>query len=117
MAVRAATITYPGQSVLVTWTGLLTGDTGAPVCLADFPDKSIQVAGAAGTGGTIVMQGSNDGGTTYSTLHDQSDNALSGLVVADTALIAEHLMLVRPSVAGGDGATNFAVRLSGVKVL
>lgn len=116
MAVRSSTTAFPGQSVLVTWSGLLNGDTGAPVCLADFPDKSVQVKGTFGAGGSVSMEGSNDGGTTWAALHDPQGNALAQ-TAASVELIAEHTLLVRPNVTAGDGTTNLVVMLSGVKVL
>ena len=65
MAVRSATINYPSNNISVVWSGLLNGDTGLPVYAADYPEKHIQITGAFGVGGTVVLEGSSDGGTTW----------------------------------------------------
>ena len=57
------------------WT--LTGtDAGYPIPFSEWADRSIQFAGTWG-GGTIVWEGSNDGGTTYFTLTDAQTTAIS----------------------------------------
>lgn len=45
---------------------LAVGDIGLPVALAGWPDKTVQVI--SGTG-TCSLEGSNDGGTTWSPIN------------------------------------------------
>ncbi|WP_085025351.1 hypothetical protein [Ensifer aridi] len=114
MAVRAFTVSYPGSNILVTWTGLLNGDTGAPFAIADWPDKTVQLTGTIGTGGSVRMEGSNDGGTNWATLH-QPDNTDLTFTALGMEFVVENPLLIRPNVIAGDGSTNFAVRLVGAK--
>src|SRR5262245_43896425 len=90
MATRTPTIEYyysgdsdrPGNPNVarVVWTGLLNGDTGAPVCLPEFPDKTVQISGTFGASGSITMQGSNDKPSetpTYLALTDPQGNPVT----------------------------------------
>jgi hypothetical protein len=94
---------------MMTWAGLLNGDDGGPVELPSFPDVSVQVGGTFGTGGTIVMEGSNDG-TTYFTLTDPQGNTVSKTSAA-LEQIEELVRYRRPRVTGGDGTTALTVTL------
>lgn len=111
MAVRTATEVHTGiQGVkLFKWSGLLNGDTGSGVRVPHFADKSLQAVGTFGAGGTVTVQGSNDLGVTFGTLHrfDATD-----LTLTDTEPGApiENTVEIRPSVAG-DGATDLVVWL------
>lgn len=89
------------------WTPLLNTDVGSAVNSAYFADRSVQVFGTFG-GGTIVLQGSNDGGTTYVTLKDPLGNNLS-FTTAGFKMIGDLAHLIRPSVSGGDGTTSLSV--------
>lgn len=116
MAERAVTMIAPGTSgtdlehaTLVTWTGLLNGDTGAPVSLTDFPDRTVQVSGTFGVGGTVVFEGSNNG-TAWSTLTDPQGNAISKTSAA-VETVTEVPRYVRPQVTAGDGSTSLTVTM------
>lgn len=88
------------------WLALATGDTGAPVALPNAADCSIQVTGTFG-GATAVLEGSNDGGTTWVTLRDPGGTALS-FTTANLKQVLEVVGLIRPSVSGGTSvALNF----------
>lgn len=108
MAVRsvARTNLYDG-CVLLVWTGLLNGDTGEPAELAGHADKSVQILGTFGAGGTIVIEGSNDS-TNYVTLTDPQGNAISKTAAA-LEMVAENTRKIRPSVTAGDGTTSLSV--------
>lgn len=112
MATRNGTVTdisETGNSRLVTWTGLLNGDDGAPAQWVDFADRCFQVAGTFGTGGSCTIQGSNDG-TNWSALADPQGNALT----FTSQKIEQALELpryVRPIVTAGDGTTSLTVTL------
>lgn len=95
----------------VTWSGLLNTDVGDDVNLSMFPDKSVQVKGTFGAGGTVVIEGSNDGGTTRATLNDSRGETTGALSFtgADVRTVLENTQLIRPNVTGGDGTTNLTV--------
>jgi hypothetical protein len=82
-------------------------DVGAPIGPnhADFADRNVQVFGNFGAGGTLLVEGSSDSGTTYATLNDQSDNAIS-LTTAKNEQIVSNPELTRPRVSAGDGTTS-----------
>jgi len=127
MAVRSYTVDFPvdGRGGLipgvhiVTWTGLLNGDTGAPYACPDKADKSIQVRGTFGASGNIRAEGTNDQAyntgpngavaaspaPTYATLTDPTQTALN-LTAAGIKEILENPNAVRPNVTAGDGTTN-----------
>ena len=103
------------------WTGLLNGDDGAPLGGATaganyhrdhavYGDRSVQITGTLGAGGTIVIEGSNDGGVTWATLNDAFGNALT-LTALGIKQITECVGQIRPRVTAGDGTTNLNVYL------
>lgn len=112
-AVRAKTITrlpYAGSDVwVVAWAGLDSDDSGDPFEAPDAADRSVQITGTFGSGGTIVIQGSNDG-TNYVTLTDPQGNAISK-TSAGIEQIEEITRYIRPLVSAGDGTTSLAVTM------
>lgn len=113
MAVRNATVYNIGPGVVkVEWTGLLNGDTGRAEDLTRYPDKTAQVKGTFGAGGSVNIEGSNDGGTTFAILNDSrgEGNPLT-LTATDLRLILENAGLIRPNVTAGDGTTNLTVTI------
>lgn len=89
----------------VTWGPLTTTNVdGSPVGFMGSADKSIQVTGTWGAGGTLVFQGSNDG-TTWFTLNDLQTVALSKTANFLEG-VAESTLYVRPLVTAGDGTTS-----------
>lgn len=114
MAERKPVIVQPGavemdHATLVTWSGLLNGDTGARVNLTDYPDRTVQFAGTFGAGGTVNFEGTNDG-VNWLPLTDPQGNALSK-TTASLEFVTETPRYVRPSVTGGDGTTDLTVVL------
>lgn len=101
-----------GEMRHITWTGLLNGDVGAAVSLAEFADKSIQFTGTFGAGGTIVLQGSNDltSPTNWFTLTDPQTSSISKTAAALEQVI-EQTVWVRPNVTAGDGTTSLTAKL------
>lgn len=94
----------------VLWETLTTtNDTGGALDAAGATIKSVQVTGTFGAGGTVVIQGSNDG-TNYVTLNDNQDNPLS-LTSAGIESIQENTRYVRPFVSAGDGTTDLDVTM------
>lgn len=110
MATRPATSSGYNSTAIYTWSGLLNTDDGAPVQMPDFADRTVQIQGATGTGGTVVIEGSVDG-TNYVTLTDPQGNALSFTAVGRIEAIAEAVAYIRPRVTAGDGSTSFVVSM------
>lgn len=112
MATRDYTVeNLIGGVKVVTWTGLLNGDVGAPFISAQFADKCVQVEGSFGVGGTCEIEGTNyTSGPTYRTLNDPQGNALS-VTSAKVEQVLENPYMVRPRVSAGDGNTNLVLKL------
>lgn len=89
------------ESVLISWLALANGDTGSPVQIPEFADRTVQFGktGDAYGGGTIVLEGSNDGATWF-TLKSPLGTALSTAVNAMHAVL-EVPQFVRPNLGGG----------------
>jgi hypothetical protein len=113
MAVRTPTLSYypngAQNTVVAVWTGLLNGDTGLPVDLPEFPDKSFQITGTFGAGGSVNCEGSNDG-TNYLPLTDPQGNAITKTATA-IEVAEESTRYTRPNVTAGDGTTSLTVTM------
>ena len=94
---------------VITWTGLDNDDSGIPVDLVDFPDKTVTITGTFGAAGSITMEGSNDN-TNWFALTDPQGNAITKTSAA-MELIVEAPRYVRPRVTAGDGTTSLTVRM------
>lgn len=117
MTVRAATLEYQiggmPNCMRVTWTGLLDGDTGAPVIIGEYPDRTVHVRGTFGVGGSVDIEGSNDLPTetpAYVLLTDPQGNPLTK-GAAGIEICEEAPLIVRPNCNAGDGDTSLTVRL------
>lgn len=110
MAVRNHQQTWIQKGVSKTiWTGLLNGDTGLPQTGALLPDKSVQVSGTFGVGGSVSIKGSNDNATWF-TLTDPQGNALV-FTAAGMEQISENPQHMMPEVTAGDGSTSLTVTI------
>lgn len=91
----------------IKWLGLDGDDYGEAVRISNWQDRSVQVLGTWDAA-TLVIQGSNDGGTTWETLHDTAGN---NLTFSSNGLkqILELVDLIRPSVSGGGATTSLNV--------
>jgi hypothetical protein len=96
---------FDGSVFRVTWANLANGDDGVPITRTSHADRTIQFKNTFGAGGTVVFEGSNDTGTTYKTLTDQSDNAISK-TAADLESVMQVPEMSRPRVTAGDGTTS-----------
>lgn len=92
-----------------TWTPLLNGDVGDAFELSDFADKSVQVDGTFGVGGSVTLQGSNDLVNWYA-LSDPQGVALT-FTAAGLKAVGPATRYVRPNVTAGDGTTSLTVTL------
>lgn len=97
------------NAVLVTWSGLLNGDQGSPFEGADWADRTAQISGTFGAGGSVTLEGSGDG-TNYTALTDPQGNAVAKTAGA-LEVIEEGPRYVRPRVTAGDGTTNLTVTI------
>lgn len=89
------------------WTNLANGDTGAGIDMREYYDRSIQVAGTFGTGGTVVIEGTIDG-TNWHTLSNGAGDSLT-FTSGGVQFIAELVFEIRPRVTAGDGTTSITV--------
>lgn len=97
------------RTIVATWSSMANGDDGEPIKFSQYADKSVQVIGTFGVGGSLVIEGSNNG-SDWSTLSDPQGNNLS-FSTAKIEMVTEATLYVRPRVAGGDGTTSLTVIL------
>jgi hypothetical protein len=104
-----STPTQTNKAFVVTWSTLLNGDSGTPLDQSQYTDKSVQVSGTFGSGGSIRLLGSNDG-INWNVLTDPQGN---NLVVTASAIkyVAEATRWIKPEVTAGDGTTNLKVSI------
>jgi len=95
----------------VKWLAMPNGNTGDPVKFGSWQDRTVQITGTFGAGGSVTIQGSNDDGSNWATLTDPLGNALT-FTAAGMKQITELPILVRPSVTAGDGTTAINVWLA-----
>lgn len=100
---------------VVTWSGLLqsSSDDGTPFKSPGWADRSVQVLGTLGAGGSVRMEGSNvanPGASDWATLTDPQGNALD-ITSLKIESISELTLWIRPRVTAGDGTTNVTVHL------
>jgi hypothetical protein len=115
VATRAKTIspvvTFGDRAHVISWAGLTqaTLDDGDPVEMPGSADRSAQVIGVLGVGGSVQIQGSNDG-VNWAALTDPQGNNLD-MASLKIEAISELTRFVRPKVTAGDGTTNLTVLL------
>jgi hypothetical protein len=105
----AALVVHNHGQIAITWENLANGDDGDPVSIPGrYTDLTVQVLGTPSVGGSVTIEGSNDGGTTWAALHDLQGNASTHTAVGIEP-IAEHPLQLRPDVTAGDVSTDFTV--------
>lgn len=113
MSVARIQSEYAKGCWIAQWASILNGETGDR---ADIPllnaTRSVQVAGTLGIGGSVSIEGSNDG-TNYVTLTDSTGVALTFTAVGIKDIL-QNVRFLRPHVTAGDGATNFLVTILAV---
>lgn len=94
------------------WTcnNLINGNQSSNHSGSRLSDKTVQVLGVFGAAGSLNIEGSNDGGTTWAILNDSrgEGNPLT-FTGADIRNINENPDLIRANVTAGDGTTNLSV--------
>lgn len=101
--------TYGDHGHVISWGTLGNGDDGTPLRMVGSADRSVQVVGTFGTGGTVKIEGSNDG-TNYAVLHDPGLNEIS-VTAAGIHAVLEISAYIRPRVSAGDVNTALDVTL------
>lgn len=112
MTISVTTVTVGNDRDRVyakTWETMVYPSTGEAVELPHFEDRSIQVQGTFGSGGTCVLRGSNDG-TNYHTLKDPQGNSIS-FTAAGIKQVQEITRYVYPEVTAGNGSTDLDVTM------
>ena len=102
------TVADDGSVLKITWETLTTTNAdGVPVAIAKFGDKTVTFTGTFGVGGTVKLQGTNDG-TNWIDLADPQGNAISK-TSASIEAVTENPWKIRPYVSAGDGTTDLDV--------
>jgi hypothetical protein len=101
--------TFGNNARFVSWTPLANGDSGSPYAMPGYADRSVQIQGTFGAGGTVIIEGTIDG-TNYIVLTDPQGNAISKTAAA-IETISEIVRFIRPRVSAGDGTTSITVSL------
>jgi hypothetical protein len=91
------------------WSNMALNDSGAPFSLARYTDKTVQVTGTFGSGGTVVIEASLDG-TNYETLKTVFGADLS-FTAGGIQTITEVPVYLRPRITAGDGTTSITVTI------
>ena len=95
--------------MLVTWNGMVVADTGLPFILSQYADRSVQSSGVFGSGGSVLVEGTNDS-SVYAPLSDPQGNTLS-MTTPKIETISEIVVAIRPRVSAGDGTTSINVSM------
>ena len=96
----------------ITWTLTTAAGDGAWAKFNEYRDRNISFQGTFG-GATVILQGSNDGGTTAFTLNDPLGTDISTIAAAQFQVM-ESMELVRPRLSVvGAGATITAIMVVG----
>lgn len=116
MAEVGHTARYIAKGVVeVVWANVSNGDQGVGFDGHNFPDKTVIVKGADGTGGGVAIQGGHatagpSAVTGWVALVDPQGNALD--MSADTAeTLLDNPRWVRPAVTSGDADTSYTIVL------
>lgn len=106
--VRQSGLAQDDEGHAISWSGLDADDSGKP---SGFPypvaGMSVSVAGTFGAGGSVKLQGSNDG-TTWT---DTSVTAFTAAGAKGVPEIDRHYRYYRPLATAGDGTTALDVTL------
>lgn len=100
-----------GDFQIWTYTPMVNGDTGLPLELGNYSDRSVQVFGTFGAGGNVRIQGTlqdPNNSPTWATLNDPASNALD-FTAAKIEQVLELTRGIRPNITAGDGTTSLTV--------
>ena len=115
MATRTPTQVYINdQNILYSVSGLLNGDDSLSIQESASGDKTVQVTGTFGAGGTCIVEGSLDAQqtpTNWFQLKDPS-NTLISFTAAGIKAVQENVPHIRFRVTAGDGTTSLVGNVS-----
>ncbi|MGL5735553.1 MAG: hypothetical protein ACRCYS_11865 [Beijerinckiaceae bacterium] len=92
------------------WANLLNGDDGQACGGIGSGDRTAQVTGIFGAGGTVIVEGSIDG-VNWFQLRDPAGVAIS-FTAGGIRAVLECPPLIRPRVTAGDGTTSITALIS-----
>ena len=95
---------------IYTWGPMANGDVGNAQAYTGTGDRTIQVTGTFGAGGSLQPEGSLDG-VNWFQLKDPSNTAIA-FTAAGLKAILEHAPFIRPHVTAGDGTTSLTCIIS-----
>lgn len=98
---------------IITWPAMTktTDDVGQPYGIILGADRSIQVDGTLGAGGTVLIEGCNEATpVNWYTLNDPSSTALS-ITALKVEQVLEITRWIRPKVSAGDVTTSLTVTM------
>lgn len=108
---------------VVSWT-LANGDVGAPVAMPRHGDKTVDIGGTFGAGGSVTARGSNSTSTpdptdvaatgVWAALTDAQGNAITKTGKA-IEVVEENTYWYSPYCSAGDGTTAIKVTIVGRK--
>ena len=98
-----------GATGIVYWPSMANGDVGQAIEMFKYTDRTIQVFGTFGAGGTVTAKGSLNN-SNYATLADPNGNDLA-ITAAKIETVLEATRYFRPEVTAGDGTTSVTVYL------
>lgn len=113
MAVQPFEIMREDPAVRVVKWVLGNGDTGRPIPMWHYSDRTIQVYGVFGVGGSVQPEGSNEIETSalnWFQLRSPGELPIT-LTSAGGKQILEYTYLFRPHCTAGDGSTSITVLL------
>lgn len=109
--------TFGDNVRIFTWTPLTTTNAdGGAIEMPGWADRTMQLTGTFGAGGTVLWQGSlfpsPTAGTDddWFTLTDPQGNAISKTAAGGESIL-ELVRWIRPKVSAGDGSTSITARL------
>jgi hypothetical protein len=99
---------------IYTWSPLTTTDTtGSTMAYVGSADRTVQVQGTFGVGGSVSLQGSLDQ-VNWFTLRDPQSVALT-FTSPGLKAVLEGVHFIQPVVTAGDGTTSITVIVSAVR--
>lgn len=97
------------NAFVTTWANLINGEAGDHIEVTPYTDKSVQVVGTFGVGGSVTIEGSNDGAN-WAVLTGPQGNDLR-LTTAKIEFVSEATWFLRPRIDAGDGTTDLTVSI------
>ena len=98
-----------GSTMLVTWTNVTNADTCHAVRFPEYSDRSIHVSGVF-DGGSVQIQGSNNGGVSFAVLSDPTETAII-LASEKIRAILENTDYIMPVASGGGSFQSLIISL------